>query len=54
MVLVSMHPKIDKEKVTFLINQGFFLKKMGGGLTSVVQYYFDKEVQTSIMSNPKC
>ena len=40
-----MHPKINIDKVTVLNNQGFFQKKtMGGGLTSVVQNYFDKEV----------
>ena len=35
-----------------LIFMGFFLKTRGGGLTSVVQNYFDKGVQTSIMSSP--
>ena len=30
----------------------FQKKNMGGGLTSVVQNYFDKGVQTSIMSCP--
>ena len=39
-----MYPKI------FLING--FLKKLGGGLTSVVQNYFDKVVWTGIMSSP--
>ena len=39
-----MYPKL------FLING--FLKKLGGGLTSVVQNYFDKVVWTGIMSSP--
>ena len=39
-----MYPKI------FLING--FLKKLGEGLTSVVQNYFDKVVWTGIMSSP--
>ena len=39
-----MHPKMNKEEVTSLINEGFFRKTRGGGLTSVVENYFDKGV----------
>ena len=31
---------------------GYLKKTRGGGLTSMVQNYFDKGVQTSIMSSP--
>ena len=41
-----MSPKKD---LNFM---GFFEKRWGGGLTSVVQIYFDKGVQTGIMLSP--
>ena len=43
--LQKMYPKI-------FFYEWVLKKKMGGGLTSVVQNYFDKGVQTRIMSSP--